>query len=205
MNAAAAAVVVAVLALHVMAGEPSWVEATRTKGIVIYNRDHPGGDVKEVMAVGTFDYAPAAVHKILDDLGHYKDFMPYAKESHELEVAPDHVITYERIAAPLSSERDYTIRVTDAVDDKGVITHSFKIANDKGPKPIDGVVRIEILEGHWVLEPVDGGKKTKATYWVYTSPGGSIPTFIANAANNTAVPNLYEAVRNRLAATTTTK
>jgi hypothetical protein len=151
------------------------------------------------MAVGTFDYAPAAVHKVLDDLGHYQDFMPYAKETRELEVKPDYRISYERIAAPLSSERDYTIRVTDAVDDKGVITHSFKVANDRGPKPIDGVVRIEILEGHWVLEPADGGKKTKATYWVYTSPGG---TFIANAANNTAVPNLYEAVRKRLATTT---
>jgi hypothetical protein len=167
--------------------------------VVVTMSDHAGSDVKEVTATGTFDAPPDKVHAVLDDLGHYKDFMPYTEESHEIARAPGDTITYERIHAPLSDRRDYTIHVRCSVDDKGRITHSFSLANDKGPPAMDGVVRIQLLEGHWLLEPVDGGKRTKATYWVYTTPGGSIPAFVVNMANNTAVPGLYAAVKKRLA------
>ncbi len=185
-----------------LAGDAGWVEATRTDGVVIYNRERPGSEIKEVLATGSFDAPLDAVRAVLDDLGHYKDFMPYTKESREILKDKDgSVVTYERIAAPLSSERDYTIRVTHKTgthDGKTVVTHTFSLEKALGPKPVDGVVRLQVLEGHWRLEA--DGKRTKASYYVYTSPGGSIPSFVANMANNTAVPGLFNAVKKRLAA-----
>jgi hypothetical protein len=41
----------------------------------------------------------------------------------------------------------------------------------------------------------EGGQKTEATYYVYTDPGGSIPKWIANKANSTAVPDVFKAIR----------
>jgi len=56
-----------------------------------------------------------------------------------------------------------------------------------------GVVRINVNDGFWKLEPSDG--KTHATYYLYTDPGGAVPKFVANFANRTAVPNVFKAIR----------
>jgi len=194
-----AVVVVIALASAAPGDDGGWEEASKSDGLVIYNRAHAGSDIREVRAIGSFDAPPRRVHAVLDELGKYKDFMPYTVESHEIARDASGAVTHERIHAPLSDDRDYTIRVTCSEDEHGVITHHFTLANELGPKPIDGVVRLQTLEGRWTLEPVDGGARTKATYWVYTAPGGMVPAFVANAANNTAVPGLFAAVAKRLA------
>ena len=57
------------------------------------------------------------------------------------------------------------------------------------------VVRVRVNDGYWLLEPREDGKKTFATYYVYTVPGGSIPTFIINQANGMAVPKVFESIK----------
>ena len=49
----------------------------------------------------------------------------------------------------------------------------------------------------FTLEPLDGGTRTRATYTLCADPGGSIPAFIANSANSSALPELFAAVRRR--------
>jgi len=66
--------------------------------------------------------------------------------------------------------------------------------DDKVPVLKD-VVRVRINEGYWLLEPREEGKKTFATYYVYTSPGGALPNFIANKGNTIAVPKVFEAIK----------
>ena len=61
----------------------------------------------------------------------------------------------------------------------------------------DGVIRLKVNTGSWTMEPIDGGKRTLATYQLLTDPGGSIPTFIANKANTKALPELFARVRKR--------
>ena len=178
---------------------PSWTEAGKSEHCTVYNRDKPGSDIREVMAVGYFDAPLEKVHAVIDDNANYKEFMAYTKESNVLRVEGTDKFVYERINAPFVSERDYSIKITHPAVASGV-KHVFTLAPTEGPKPIDGVVRVSVLEGSWHLEPVDGGKRTKGTYYVYTSPGGSVPTFLVNGANNTAVPGLYEAIKKRLKA-----
>jgi hypothetical protein len=191
------------LALLLVAAPPSgWEEQSRNNGIVIYNRSKTGSDIKEVLAIGTFDAPPEKVHRVLDDGGHYKDFMPYCKVSRILKRDDKNVWSYERINPPLINERDYTVKISHAEvkkpDGTVVVHHMFTQSNADGPAPVDGVIRLSVLDGRWELEPIEGGKKTRATYYVYTSPGGDVPTFIVNAANSTAVPNIFDAVRNGL-------
>ena len=64
----------------------------------------------------------------------------------------------------------------------------------------DGIVRVKINTGAWILAPLAGGKRTRITYRVSTNPGGSIPTWLANKSNTTAIPDLFKAVRKRAAA-----
>src|SRR5205823_6380736 len=96
------------------------------------------------------------------------------------------------------SDRDYTVRVK--YENKPfpaggtAYCNRWEAANDLGPAEKKGVARVKITEGYWLLEPAPGGK-TRATYSIYSDSGGSIPAMLLNAANKTAIPKLFDAVR----------
>lgn len=183
-----------------MSAAPAWEEAGKNEHCTVYNRVKEGSDVKEVLAVGFFDAPLEKVHAVLDDLARYHEFMPYAKETRILKTEGDNVWTYERINAPFVSERDYPIRVWHEKPTPTSVKHNFRYDAAHGPKPIAGVVRVTILEGSWLLEPDPKAPatRTKGTYYIYTSPGGDLPVFVINGANNTAVPDVYQAIKKRL-------
>jgi len=195
------AVLIGALLAALPATAGGWEKAGVEDGVVIYNRDKEGSDVKEVKAIGTINAPNWVVKNVVDDVANYKDFMPYTKVSTLKKGKGDSVITYQYLEMPLVSNRDYTLRITDKsfVNKAGQVVYKnvWTPANHLGPKPKDGAVRLNINDGYWVLEPIDGGKKTKATYYVYTNPGGSIPSWIANRANFQAIPALFDAVKSQ--------
>ena len=104
---------------------------------------------------------------------------------------------YSLIDAPFVSKRDYTLRIVDESDwkdGKGFLKTRWT-SSEKGPAVKDGVVRIKVNDGSWLLEPRENGTKTFATYFVFTDPGGSLPTFIINKANSSAIPDVFAALR----------
>jgi len=108
------------------------------------------------------------------------------------------------VNAPLVDKRDYLIRILDESnwnDGKGFLKAAWTAAADKMPEK-DGFVRVKLNNGYWLLEPRENGSKTWATYYVLTDPGGSIPKWIANQANNNAVPDVFSSVRKGAAKST---
>jgi hypothetical protein len=102
---------------------------------------------------------------------------------------------YTRVNPPVVSRRDYTMRMVDEGEVGGGALRISWTPSDRGPPPRPGVVRVEVNEGFWLLEPVDGGARTRATYRLHTDPGGSVPAFAADLANREALPGVLEAVR----------
>ena len=187
------------LANVAMAGADDWTEKAKEDGITVYNRPRAGSAVHEIKAVGLIDAPPKSAWAVIRDYDHYKDCMPYTEESKILgrEDGDKVIFFYSLINAPLVSRRDYVIRLVDESDWKdgqGYLKSSWDITPN-GPPPKDGVVRVKANEGYWLLEPRDGGKKTFVTYWLYTDPGGSIPNWVANKANQSAVPDVFRAIR----------
>lgn len=180
----------------------TWTKAAQEKGITIYTRDKPGSDIKEVKAVGTVDSPPHACMNVVEDLGNFKDFMPFTKESKILGRDGEKVVfSYQFLSLPLINNRDYSLRIVDETppakpgEAPAYYKSAWTPANGKGPAPRDGVVRVEVNTGHWRFDPVDGGKQTKVTYYLFTDPGGMIPAFMANRANTQAIPDMFAAVR----------
>jgi len=194
------------LALALLLTSPSslaaeWSKAAQEGGITIFTRDKPGTDIKEVKATGTVDSPPFACMNVVEDLGNFKDFMPYTKESKILGRDGDKVVfSYQFLSLPLINDRDYSLRIVDESPaappgkEPAYYKSAWTPANNKGPAPRDGVERVKINTGHWRFDPVDGGKRTKVTYYLFTDPGGMIPAFIANRANTQAIPAMFEAV-----------
>lgn len=176
-----------------------WEKRSDEDGIQVFAREVPGSRVREMKAVGLVDAPPVACYRVVSDLDNYVHTMPYTKESRVVGKDGDHAVYfYSLISTPVVSDRDYTIHIIDESKprpDGGGYRTSWTIADDKGPAPRDGVVRVTVNTGFWEFEPAEGGKKTKATYYVLTDPGGSIPAWIANRANTTAVPNVFKAIR----------
>jgi len=177
-----------------------WTLSSESSGITLYSRARPGSSLKEFKAVGEIDASAHAVHNVIDDVEAYPSFMPFTAECRLIKREADSIIIYQRLSPKICRDRDYTLRIreTSSAGPKGVVyLNRWELANEFGPTEKKGVVRVKLCEGGWLLEPEDP-TKTRATYTVYTDPGGAIPAFIDNRASQIAIRRLFVAVRKRV-------
>ncbi|MCK5688912.1 cyclase [Myxococcota bacterium] len=175
-----------------------WEEVQNDEGITVWTRDVPKSNIREVKATAIVNLPLKKIAGVILDVPHYTEFMPYVEKAKIMSKGSGTVeYQYQLIDPPFVDERDYTLKTQ--TEDKGKSwRHYWTQANSKGPAKNEDVVRVEICDGEWTLIE-EGPSKTKLTYWLYTDPGGSIPSWIANKANKTSVPALLDAVRNRAA------
>jgi ribosome-associated toxin RatA of RatAB toxin-antitoxin module len=179
------------------AGE--WKFISDKDGVALYRRQRP--ITNESKAVGEISASTDLVHAVLNDVESYSSFMPYTAECRVLKRDDDSVIAYQRISAPMTSDRDYTVRVhwTSKRGDHGTVySHRWETDNAAGPPEKSGVVRVNLCEGSWLLEPT-GPSTTRATYMVYTDSGGMIPKFIKETGSQVGIRKLFAAVRKQVA------
>ena len=126
--------------------------------------------------------------------------MPYTAECRVLKREGDSVVAYQRISAPLTSDRDYTVRVRSSskpTEGRRVYLSRWEAENALGPPEKSGVVRVKLCEGSWLLEPT-GPNTTRATYTIYTDSGGMIPAFIKNTSSQIGIRKLFAAIRKQV-------
>jgi hypothetical protein len=92
----------------------------------------------------------------------------------------DELVIYDQIRTPIVSDRDYTIVVRRARSGARV-TFECTTANDRGPPPQKGYVRIPLIAAGWFVEPGARGG-TRLGYFAYSEPGGSVPAFLVRGA-----------------------
>jgi hypothetical protein len=68
--------------------------------------------------------------------------------------------------------------------------------------PVKGVVRMPFMRGHWILVPVDGGRRTEAEYQVFADPGGMLPDWLANLASKTLPRDTIAGLRKQVSKVT---
>ena len=177
-----------------------WKIATERNGVTIYSRPHSGSFLKEFKAVGEIAAPSRAVCEVIEDVDAYPSFMPYMAECRLLRRESDSLVSYQRISPKVCSDRDFTLRTykTSWPGIAGfVYSNRWESANPLGPAKKPGVVRVEFCQGAWLLEP-NGAASTRATYSVYTDTGGLIPAFIANHFSQSAIGEIFAAVRNQV-------
>jgi hypothetical protein len=201
MKRALIAIFLARSALSIFAAEPAqneeWKLVKQSNGVAIYSRPHPGSKLKEFKAIGEIDAVTKTVYDVIDDVEAYSSFMPYTAECRVIERKPDSILTYQRLTPKIVSDRDYTIRIEKKSwpTENGLAYLSrWKPANERGPAEKPGVFRVKLCDGSWLLEPV-GTNKTRATYFVFTDSGITVPAFIANTISTTGITKLFAAVR----------
>ncbi len=197
-----------------------WECEKKEKSLRIYTQEIPGKDIPKVQMVGIINASPKQVFKVVTDYKNFKKFMPYIDLSH--------VIHSERVNAhtsvhfvfflvnpPFIDARFYTLKLTDDSDEtidgkagsyrskwdlvtKGVYHETPKSPGIKRLMHEDGAVETRINQGFWLMQPLDGGRKTRVIYQVLTDPGGSIPHWLANKAQMKTLPDLLETLEKKI-------
>jgi len=175
-----------------------WKLISDKDGVAIYRRQRPASN--ESKAIGEIAAPAALVHVVIDDVESYASFMPYTAECRVLKRDGDSILAYQRISAPLTSDRDYTVRVhsSSKTSEGGKVYSShWETENALGPPEKSGVIRVKLCEGSWLLEPT-GPNTTRATYMIYTDSGGMIPTFIKNTGSQIGLRKMFAAIRKQV-------
>lgn len=188
---------------NVRAAEPEatpgeWKLISDKEGVAIHRRQRPASN--ESKAIAEIAAPTALVYAVIDDVESYASFMPYTAECRVLKREGDSVVSYQRISAPLTSDRDYTVRVhSSSKPGEGgkVYSSHWETENALGPPEKSGVVRVKLCEGSWLLEPT-GPNTTRATYMIYTDSGGIIPTFIKNTGSQIGLRKMFAAIRKQV-------
>ncbi|GAA5189875.1 START domain-containing protein [Ferrimonas gelatinilytica] len=175
-----------------------WSQASRKGENSVWTRNVPGTPIKEVKLEAVVDAPIDQVWRTVTEIERYPEFMPYIDA---IEVMHEHdensAYVYHRVDPPLVSKRDYTLLIVNEVDpESGEHYRYWTQMNQFGPEPKEGVVRLVICDGSWALYPMEDGR-TRAVYWVYTNPGGKIPTWLANKANTSGLFDVIKAVEKR--------
>ena len=172
-----------------------WKFISNKDGVTLYRRDRPA--TNESKAIGEIAAPAAVVHAVINDVESYQSFMPYTVECRVLKRDGDSIVAYQRISAPMTSDRDYTVRMRSSskqVDGGTIYSSRWEAENALGPPEKRGVVRVNLCDGSWLLEPT-GPNTTRATYTIYTDSGGVIPGFIKNTGSQIGIRKLFAAIR----------
>ena len=175
-----------------------WKFVSDKEGVALYRRQRALSN--ESKATAEIAASTERVHAVLDDMESYASFMPYTAECRVLKRDGGSVLAYQRISAPLTSDRDYTVRVrttTKKVEGGTSYFSHWEADNAAGPPEKRGVVRVNLCEGSWLLEPT-GPNTTRATYLIYTDSGGMIPKFIKDAGSQVGMRKLFAAIRKQV-------
>jgi hypothetical protein len=191
------------LGAQLRAAEPEatpteWKFISNKEGVALYRRQRPASN--ESKAIGEIAAPAAVVHAVIGDVESYASFMPYTAECRVLKSEGNSIVAYQRISAPLTSDRDYTVRIHSSSKPAEAGTtylSQWEADNALGPPEKSGVVRVKLCEGSWLLEPL-GPNTTRATYTIYTDSGGAIPAFIKNTGSQIGIRKMFAAIRKQV-------
>ena len=175
-----------------------WNVISKDGPVTILARDVPNSDIRETKLISTLPVPVTRIWDVLEDIEHYTEFMPYIQEIRRLgERKNDRWLEYQRLDPPIITDRDYILQMQIESDPaSGYYYREWTCVTDEGPPPSDEAVRIELCRGSWTLN-AKGANKTHVVYHVFTDPGGSLPSWLANRANAQSLRTLIDAISNR--------
>ncbi len=176
-----------------------YVQIHDDHGVKVYKREHTRNI--ELAAEGDLDAPPDRVEAALLDYSNHTRWVKHLAESRVLDRGPLSLVVYQRLSLPIIEDRDFTLLVTWGQQGDTRWLH-FSTANERGPQPRSGVVRVPVNEGGWKLTPTDGGRRTHAVYELKLDLAGSVPSWLGRGRAGKDLPALFDQVNRQAIATT---
>jgi hypothetical protein len=176
------------------AGEAGWTTFDNRDGVTYEKRPVPGSRFNEYRATAAVATSPPETARAVWTA--ITDAIPETvKKRTVISRANDEIVVYDQIHTPVVSDRDVTIRIKRVVNGDDIEIR-FESANELGPPPASGYVRLPVVRGKWALFAATNG--TRVVYECYSEPGGTIPAFLVRGAQQSEVAKDVERVLSRL-------
>ncbi len=176
------ALLLALLLLPGHGNSADWIAVKESEGIRVFIREIPGSAI--IMARGTVTIAagPEAIASVLDDNRRHPEWIPYLKESRQLQALSDRErLEYNLFDAPWpASNRDFVFRVR-ATSGNGRRVRLYRMRSESSPlmPEREGVIRGVLHEGRFTLTRLPSGE-TEVELLFQADPKGWIPRWIVN-------------------------
>ena len=171
-----------IICIALLAAAPARELIEDKGGVQVWRRDTPGSDFRGIRGAGLVDAPVRQVALVLLDDAHAPEWVDSLAEARVVRLRGDaEYVEYNRVAMPLFvSDRDFVTTVSMARDPKArsVTILSEPAPDEEVPRP-KGVVR-GVLRASYLLESVDGGKRTRLTVEIFSDPRGSLPAWLVN-------------------------
>jgi ribosome-associated toxin RatA of RatAB toxin-antitoxin module len=157
--------------------------------VVVTPRTPTGGSGISALARGVVDAPPAKVWPILRDCQHFSEFLPRTKSSRASKAADGAPLCHVEIDMPFP------------LDDAFATTRSvIETLPGGGFKRTWTLVKGDYHRnnGSWAVKPMTGGTRSLLEYTIDLDPKASVPDAIAQRAQASALPKVFEAVRERV-------
>lgn len=182
-----------VLALPLLATTPDGFKHVGGRsGVEVYRKT--SSPVIDLFAEGDIEAPPSVVRDVLLDFPNASKVTDNIAESQVLKKSDREIVVYQRLKLPIISDRDFTLR-TIWGQRGAALTMQYAVDNSRGPQPKDGIVRLSILQGTWILEPIRDGAATHARYRVQIDLAGDVPKWMVSGGAAKNVPKLFEGIR----------
>lgn len=172
------------LLLALLPGHSSadWVAVKDSEGIIIYTQEVPGNAIIMARGLVIIDAGPEAILRVLDNNREHPKWIPYLRESRQLQVISDtERLEYNLFDAPWpASNRDFVFRAKAIPSNhKDVLLYSMR----SEPSPLmpeqENIVRGTLHESRFKLTRLPSGK-TEVELLFQADPKGWIPNWIIN-------------------------
>ena len=178
--------------------QSGWVSLRETDdGISVKARETPGTNVRAVMASIKVAAPPQVVIDAASDPDTFEKSGKYVEKIRVYKSeTPEVWHVYYLVKFPVISRRDYTLRYEQTFfPDQQMYQLSWHGSTTVGPPPSEKIIRVTQVEGWFRVQPLSDGTGSLLQYYVLADPGGSIPSFLVNLANRSAVPDILRQVR----------
>jgi len=172
------------------AGGP-WKEERSDENIVIYSRMVPGTEIREVKATAVMVGTIKEAVEIIFDRANHPGNMPYIIKSVVLSKDDKCDVSYNIVSPPLANNRDYIVRSCAEKISNYEVRLWWEPATHPDYPETDKNVRVKINKGWYLFSQIEPDKLL-VDYYIYTDPGGSLPTFVKNIANRTGGSDVLE-------------
>ena len=152
------------------------------EGIQVYLRDSTGFALKSFKGAMTVNRSLSSLIAVIEDTSSYPRWLHNCRSAKTLKHIDDtKVINYVVTDMPWPvADRDVIVSSTLTQNKANNRVEIKLIAKSKFIPKVAGKVRIEKMQGRWLLTPIDKDK-VNVIYEMSIDPGGNIPKWVVNA------------------------
>ncbi|MDY6903374.1 MAG: START domain-containing protein [Thermodesulfobacteriota bacterium] len=176
--------VLSVLNVVPVGADDEWRVIKDEAGIRVQKRENPDLELKEYRVDSIFNETIGTIKAVLDDIpSAHKWFplCPYARIIHEDGDGYRKILSLSDFPWPCKDRYVVFLSSTTRDEDAGRIVIDYQSVNETDDigEIAEKYVRIEFVQGQWILEKIDD-THTRFTYTICADVGGSLPAWVVD-------------------------